>query len=290
MYDELNYDITVLDLPNIIYAHPKEKGSNPTVVSHPFLRPLLTKLAKARPKWKLVGVGFDVRVEGPSWVRSFRIFDGNMELGTLMKSYNYSTSSDCYAIDNMRMAAARQRGSTTTTKDANKAFKVITKNFYGKTPEEMIKDAKERASGHVQMNVRSRTNRYTGIIGNIRDGLLAYAEANWDGFLEFAKQAGNVGMTNLDQYDEAKEDYQHGAALALAYNGGETTIVVLRGSEYIINGPDGYKILTHEDLTLWEKRAIGMLKLSDTGVFLPPFGVKSGEGEMCILPEVKEAK
>lgn len=289
MYDELNYDITVLDLPNIIYAHPKGKGSNPTVASHPFLRPLLTKLAKARPKWKLVGVTFDPRADGHNWARSFRIFDGNMELGTVHKSYNYSTSSDCYAIDNARMSAARQRGSSTTTKDANKAFKIITKNFYGKTPEEMVKEARERANAQVQINSRSRDHNYMGIVVNLRNGLLAYAEANWDAFRQFAEENKGIGTLNIDRYHEAKADSEQGAILADAWNAGTTSVVVLRGSEYIVNGPDGYKVLTHDDLTPWEKRAIGMLKLADVGMFLPPFGVKSGEGEMCVLPEPKEA-
>lgn len=288
MYDELNYDITVLDLPNIIYAH--KKGDANPVVSHPFLRPLLTKLAKARPKWKLIGVGYNTRPDGPHWAHAFRIMEGNVELGILRKDYNYSTSSDCYSIDNTRMAAARQRGSTTMTKDANKAFKIITKNFYGKTPEEMVKEARERANAQVQMNSRSRDLNYMGIVANLRNGLLAYAEANWDAFRQFAEENKGIGMLNIDRYHEAKADNEQGAILADAWNAGTTSVVVLRGSEYIINGPDGYKVLTHDDLTPWEKRAIGMLKLADVGVFLPPFGVKSGEGEMCVLPEVKEAK
>lgn len=287
MYDELNYDITVLDLPNIIYAH--KKGEAKPVVSHPFLRPLLIKLAKARPKWKLVGDRLNAREDGLNWASMFRIMEGNVELGTLRKDFNYSTSADCYSIDNTRMAAARVRGSLTTTKDANKAFKIITKNFYAKTPEEMVADAKERASGQVQLNIRIRSSRYSGILGNLREGMIAYTEANWDAFVAFAKQSNTVGMANIDQYREAKGDHEDAGVLASAYNGGETSIVVLRGSDYIINGPDGYKVLTHEDLTPHMKRAIGMLKLVDTGTFIPSFGVKSGEGEMCVLPEPKEA-
>ncbi len=286
MYDDINFDITTLDLPNIVYAH--KKGNVMQMVSHPFIRPLLIKLAKARPKWRLVGTSFNTRPEEPHWASSFRVFEGNVELGVVSKSYSYSTSSDCFSIDNPRMAAARQRGSSTMTKDMTKAFKIITSKFYSKTPEEMLKEARERASGQVQMNVRSRDHNYRGIVGNLRDGMLAYAEANWDAFVEFAKQSKNVGTLNLDRYHEAKADNAQGAILADAWNAGTASVVVLRGSEYIINGPDGYKILAHDDLTPWEKRAIGMLKLADTGVFIPPFGVKSGEGEMCILPEVKE--
>ncbi len=104
MYNELEYDLVELDLPNIIYAHRKGGASRVKTETHPFLAPLLVKLAKARPKWKLVGTNYNVRPDNVVWANAFTVFEGNEELGTVRKDYNHGTGSDCFAIDNKRMA------------------------------------------------------------------------------------------------------------------------------------------------------------------------------------------
>jgi hypothetical protein len=287
MYNEIEYDLVELGLPNIVYAHRKMQQT-PMVV-HPFLWPLLTKLAKARPKWRLIGERYAMRDEGPHWAHSFRVFEGNEELGIVRKEYNYSTNADCFSIDNPRMAAARQRGSSTMTKDATKAFKIITSKFHGKTPEERIRAARERAYGHVSANVRNRQNGYSGIVGNLRKGMLAFAEANWEAFAAFAADHGGIGMANLDQYHEAKEDAAVAETLQAAWGSDKGDLVLLRGSDYIIQNKDGFKIVSGDELTPHLKRGIGILKLAEVGTYAPTFGVKTADDEMYVLPEPEEA-
>jgi hypothetical protein len=286
MYNELEYNLVELDLPNIVYAH--RKGVTAQMVSHPFLRPLLTKLAKARPKWRLVGVRYAIRDDGPHWATTFKVMEGNVELGEVSKDYNHSAGCDSFSIDNPRMAAVRQRGYKTMTKDVAKAFKIITSKFHGKTPEETIRDARERAYNIVSANARGLSNRHSGIVGNLRNGLLAFAEANWDAFKEFAAQDGSIGMANIDQYHEAKEDAATADMLQLAWSHEQGDLVVLRGSDYIVKNKDGYKVISSEDLTPHLKRSIGILKLAEAGTYVFPFGVKTAPDEMFLLPEQKE--
>jgi len=160
MYNELEYDLVELDLPNIIYAHRKGEASKVKTETHPFLVPLLVKLAKARPKWKLVGTRYNVRPDNVVWANAFTVFEGNEELGTVRKDYNHGTGSDCFAIDNKRMADKRQRGSATTTKDVKKAFKTITREFHGLTTEELLRDARGAANIGVSAVERDRRNTY----------------------------------------------------------------------------------------------------------------------------------
>lgn len=287
MYNEIEYDLVELGLPNIVYAHRKMQQT-PMVV-HPFLWPLLTKLAKARPKWRLIGERYAMRDEGPHWAHSFRVFEGNEELGIVRKEYNYSTNADCFSIDNPRMAAARQRGSSTMTKDAAKAFKTIISKFHGKTPEERIRAARERAYGHISANVRNGQNRYSGVVGNLRKGMQAFVEANWDMFREFAAQNGTIGMANLDQYHEAKESDAVANTLQTAWGSDKGDIVILRGSDYIIKNKDGFKVVSGDELTPHLKRGIGILKLAEVGTYAPTFGVKTADDEMYVLPEPEEA-
>jgi hypothetical protein len=214
--------------------------------------------------------------------------EGNVELGEVSKDYNHSSGCDSFSIDNPRMAAVRQRGYKTMTKDVAKAFKIITSKFHGKTPEETIRDARERAYNIVSANARGLSNRHSGIVGNLRNGLLAFAEANWDAFKKFAAQDGSIGMANIDQYHEAKEDAATADMLQLAWSHEQGDLVVLRGSDYIVKNKDGYKVISSEDLTPHLKRSIGILKLAEAGTYVFPFGVKTAPDEMFLLPEQKE--
>lgn len=285
MYNEVTHDFIPLELPNIVYA--SKKGITLTLVSHPFLQPLLIKLAKARPKWRLIGTGFQMRDEGPQWVNRFTVFEGNAELGTIKRDYSVGLGQDVFSIDNTRMSNKRQRGSSTTTKDVNKAFKIVTKEFYGKTPEELLKEAKQGLASKIYHNVRSRHTHHEALVENMQPGLLAFAVANWDKFKDFVMAEGLVAAVNIDRYHESKEDHDAARALQAASVGDTPTgmTVVLRGSEYLIGQGGEYKILSNDELTPHMKRCIGMLKLAESSTFIPGMGVRGDGDTMFIMPE-----
>lgn len=297
MYNELEYDLVELDLPNIIYAHRKGEASKVKTETHPFLVPLLVKLAKARPKWKLVGTRYNVRPDNVVWANAFTVFEGNEELGTIKKDYNHGTGSDCFAIDNKRMADKRQRGSATTTKDVKKAFKTITREFHGLTTEELLREARGAANLHVANTERDRRNTYQLRISAMREAALAFALDNWDAFTPFAREQGVPGIM-LDTFHEAKEQNDEAQRLNLAHSahnaGGSDglagMLVVLRGNDYIIQRGGKTLMLTQDQLTSHMRRCIGMLKLTEKGTFVPDIGIKTGEDQMFIMPETKETE
>ena len=124
---------------------------------------------------------------------------------------------------------------------------------------------------------------------------LDFALDHWDAFAPFAREHGVAGIM-LDTFHEAKEQNEEGQRLARAHsahNRGKSSditgmLVVLRGSEYIIQRGSETLILTHEQLTPHMRRCIGMLKLTDRGTFVPDIGVKCAEDQMFIMPEQKE--
>lgn len=288
MYNEIEYDLAVLDLPNIVYAH--KKGQAVPMVAHPFMRPLLIKLAKARPKWTLVGTRYNVRGDNEAnWAHSFTVFDGNDELGTVSKSYNYGTSTDVFAIDNKRLSDKRQRGSATTTKDTNKAFKIITREFHGKTTEELVREASSTVFTVISSVSNTARNEYQNRVSRMSEACLSFATENWEQFAPFAREKG-VGGVTLDTFHEAKQGYDDTMQLARAADSREGMLVILRGNDYIIRRGEETSILSNEQLTPHMKRCIGMLKLADKGAFIPGMGVKGNAEAMYIMPEPKETK
>ena len=53
MYNEFTHDLQPLERPNIVFAN-KHGDPHLVRVTHPFLQPLIFKLAKAKPNWKLL--------------------------------------------------------------------------------------------------------------------------------------------------------------------------------------------------------------------------------------------
>jgi hypothetical protein len=211
-------------------------------------------------------------------------------LGTIKKDYNHGTGSDCFAIDNKRMSDKRQRGNATTTKDVNKAFKIITREFHAKTTEEALREARETVRSRVTATAQKRSSTYQYKVYEMQDAAFEFAVANWEAFAPFARDYGVFGTT-LDTFHESRDAHREGEALKRAYAGEEGSagmLVVLRGSDYIVQHGSQTTILTQDQLTPYMKRCIGMLKLAEKGTFIPGMGVKAAPDTVFIMPEQKE--
>lgn len=285
MYNEIDHDLEQLDLPNIIYAHTKGKRVAKTITTHPFLRPLLIKMAKAKPNWKLIGTQAILKQDDTAWASHFVVYEGNTQLGYVKKDHSYTHSCDVFSIDNPRMSAKRMRGYTTSTKDMNKAFKIILKEFRGKSVSELAEEAVSLCSAAAHNAVRERHMLYSAIFHSMKSAFVCFAETNWAQFEEFVKETEPMQQPNTTKYHEVKQEKEEADRLDEAMQGGYGMVVVLRGSEYIVHEGDNIRVLTNDELTPHMKRAIGMLKLAPKGTFIPDMGVKAADTNLYVLPE-----
>lgn len=286
MYNEIDHDLQPLDLPNIMYACAKGKRVAKTITTHPFLRPLLIKLAKAKPNWKLFGTQVILKHDDTAWAAKFIVYDGNTELGHISKDHSYAHSCDVFSIDNQRMAARRMRGYSTTTKDMNKAFKIILKEFRGKNVAELTGEAISSCNDVIHNVVRERNIVLGATYHALKESCLRFAEANWEKFEAFVKETQPEQQIHTDKYHELKHEMEEAAKLDRAKESGQGMVVVLRDSEYIVYEGDNIRVLTNDELTPHMKRTIGMLKLATKGTFIPDMGVKAGDKIMYVMPEV----
>lgn len=288
MIDELNYDYTPIGMPNVLVQEKKTAEKVATVV-HPFMAPLIMRLAKVRPKWKIVAVTRNVRSigGGEAWyAHRFYVYEGKEELGLIQmeaKGDGYG-----YAFDCPRLAASRQRGHITITSNANKAFKLIIKNFGGKTPTEILAEGEKAARDAVHMVAGQKRSRFQYTANAINPQLLGFVRVNYDAFREFAK-ANNVSLSAMDQFLEHYQDYED--TLKIAEKCDDGYIVVLHGSDYLVKDKDGaVSLWTSDALSPHLKRCVGMLKLADVGQHIPGMGVRGSETALYVVPEPKEAK
>ena len=280
MIDEFKYQYVPIGLPNVVQEY--ERDAQPAMGLHvdEFLWALIGRLAKVRPNWRFVSRGKHYNDR----VTRFVIYEGHEELGWVRKAWS-GNHGDRYEYDCRRMNDARQRGYATATKNVSKAFKDITKSFGAKTIMELLEDARGSAFSSVATTVNRSIQEYTNYVSSLRNPALSFALENWDSFKKYATAHG-TNTTVLDNFHEVEAMQIQAEKLSDSRKNGKHTIVMLRGSDYIMQRDDGeVKVVQSDDLTPHMKRAIGMLKLAEDGTFIPGMGVRGNENAFYILDE-----
>ena len=280
MIDEFKYQYVPIVLPNVMREY--ERGVEPptNITAHPFLWELIGRLAKARPNWKFVSRGMIV----DNSVKHFTIYEGHEELGWVRKAWD-GNRGDYYEYDCRRLNNVRQRGHATGTKNVSKAFKDITKSFGTKTIMELLEDARKSAFSATAAAVNRSVQEYTNYVSSLRNPALTFALENWEAFKKFAL-ANGTNANVLDNFHEVEAMQIQAEKLSDSRKNGKHTMVMLRGSDYIMQRDDGeVKIVQSDDLTPHMKRAIGMLKLAEDGTFIPEMGVRGNQNAFYILDE-----
>ena len=126
---------------------------------------------------------------------------------------------------------------------------------------------------------------YTNYVSSLRSPALSFALENWETFKKHAAAHG-TNATVLDNFHEVEAMQIQAEKLSDSRKNGKHTIVMLRGSDYIMQRDDGeVKVVQSDDLTPHMKRAIGMLKLAEDGTFIPGMGVRGNANAFYILDE-----
>lgn len=282
MINEMTHDYPSIGLPNVVFGVKKGDQLQPTVV-HPFMDGLIVKLAKARPKWKLVGEQRAVRSDGPWWAHKFRVFEGNEELGVIDRGWQ--GGNDVFEFDNARLAAGRQRGYISRTKDMSKAFKAIIKSFGTKTVDERMASAIAMARERTSNIFGRKRSLFLTNSNELAGSTRLFLRKNYEAFAAFAKANGAPGIA-VDNFPEVHQAYVDTLHIADVSQAGQGSVVLLNGSEYVVRTADGNKaILTSDELTPHMKRCIGMLKLVNVEQHVANVGVRVADDVMFIMPE-----
>lgn len=282
MIDEFKYKYVPLGLPNVVQEYDRAATFLKDLTVDAFMWELIGRLAKARPNWKFVARHTMPPVHNT--VKRFTIYEGHEELGWVRKSWS-GTRGDHYEYDCRRMHDARQRGYATASKNVSKAFKDITKSFGAKTIMELLQDARGSAFTSAAAAVNRSVQEYTNYVSSLRSPALSFALENWEAFKQHAAAHG-TNATVLDSFHEVEAMHIQAEKLSDSRKNGKHTIVMLRGSDYIMQRDDGeVKVVQSDDLTPHMKRALGMLKLAEDGTFIPGMGVRGKQNAFYILDE-----
>lgn len=282
--NDIENDYIGLELPNILLEVPRSRpptaSSADTTVS-PFMFPLIKRLAEARPKWKFVAYVHRRYPQGGGMynVANFDVYEGNTCLGRVWKGY--SARGNVVCIDNDRMSDARQRGPHTATTDMNKAFKLVVKNFRGRSLNEMVKEAVGVTTSTVHTLAYSYQSSFDRKFANMNDFLVSYAMNNWDHMKQEAIGAG-IGPASLDGLEEAYASRKATKEICESLTNNKGATVLLRGDEYVVVINGAVSIFDTDHLPSHIKRSIGILKMVENDTHVEGHGVRTAKDEFFV--------
>jgi hypothetical protein len=227
------------------------------------------------------------RVNDSYWVTRFRIWEGNEELGKLEKTY--FQDGDAFMFDNVRLAAARQRGYGTRTKSESKAFKAIIKSFGAKTTTELLNAATDKARERVLYAYSNNRSRFQSAQQQLSDTMTLFVMDHHAAFAKFAEDRGIHGGV-VDEFPDRHQAFLDTRNIAQVSESGEGTIVMLHDSAYVVRVKDEMSILTNAELTPHLRRCIGMLKLVAPNQYIANVGVRASDDVLFVVPEQKDGE
>jgi len=285
--NEIENDYIPLGMPNILFENRKNVTNNTEVTTanttiHPFMLPLMRRLAQARPQWKFVTSRRSLAHVSDTTtfnVTSFDVYEGSAKLGRIWKTYE--NRGDVISINNERMEGNRQRGSSTNTQDLKKAFKLITKNFHGPTVAEVVAETLGKANAVVSMLSTKHRREFDYKYQHLSNFLEDYTMNNWEHIKQLAIDAGVSPMT-LDVMAEAYEAKLATHEIANAVTNGSGATVMLRGDEYIVVINGVTSIFDTDHLPSHIKRSLGILKMVENHTYIEGHGARVDKDKFFI--------
>jgi hypothetical protein len=287
--NELTNDYIPLDVPNTTYEQPKAEGTLPTTV-HPFLVPILTKLAKAKPNWKFVGTRRAFAFASDStkrWANNFMVYENGQHLGSLWRDYN--NAGDTIGINCERLDNKRLRGRATFTKDTVKAFKLVIGNFGLPTPEELVVEGRSKANS-VVATCFSRSFHSSRSTMNVVEGVVFDFVSEQKAELAAFAGAANlpIGATLLSDMWDARAKHGEIVYINRCWADHTATLVIRYDDGYLLQSTstDNAPVtkVTSEQLTPETRTALGMLKLVEVGKYIAGMGVRVSVDTFVVVP------
>jgi len=285
--NDIKNNYKTLEMPNILFEEDKNEtipiiaATDPSIQTHPFMLPLVKRIARARPQWTLVAGRNNLTTTSLGYYcASFNIYEGKTHLGRIYKGYG-RLGDNAFTIDNDRLNAERKRGANTSTKDAAKAFKMVIKSFHGQTIDEAFREAHSEAGTLVASLYNNSHGKFLRKYNNLNDLMVSYVMENWDHMQQVAINAG-VSPTALEGMQDAYDAYTTTKAIRAAWNNSEGVTVLIRGDDYIVDSPTGKHILDGDKLPVNIKRSLGILKMVEINTYVADHGVRVGKDKVFV--------
>ena len=285
MWDDIDYDFTALELPNLGWAKSKTDPPNVPVSLCATLAPLAHAAAKKFPNWKFVGCGAFRGVSNRMYIDALNVYEGRERLGTLGFVMHPAIK---FVIDNKRIKKTRKLSGGAKTGDVKKALKLMTEYFCAQTSGEKSLEASEKLSKAMSSSQHSIAQGYSMALDICLKALGAYVHENFEAVSAAAIAAGApAGAVN--NIPSLKEDLDTVNTIYDASSKKRGRFVTLDGSDYITrqrthpHDDPNLKTYSSDTLPAAIKLKIGLLKLIEDNHYMKDVGYRLDAANFYVL-------
>ena len=256
----------------------------------PILERVALRLVKRNPKWKLVVDGWPVNTDGKRRVKKFWVYQDSERLGWVAVGHNYTTNGPSITFDSPTLSMTRERKQYNETSSEDTAVRVIEKNFFAKSLEQVLLEQIGVAKGVIEEFTGNKQRTLRGLREDINPSILSYVWANIDTLR--GELVANYGATDrlIDDTLAAQEALENITPISKAIrseHGWVAHMVLIREGTYYTYefGAELPPIVSYTTDTLPPniKGKLGMLKLVEAKNLITGIGARINENTYVVL-------
>ena len=284
-YNKNTY-VKIDNFSNVVNEIPSHKargeGNQSTIYKE--LWELIYKLALHHPEWQFVGEDSWYDMSKDAFVvKRLRIYEGE----DLMGSVSIETWREPkFEIRNQRINAVMAKRNHKSTKDVNKAIKIVEEFFKSKTLTERVNEAVNAVGGAVSSKAWTATREFNTVMEKLSPVLATYITSNMD-TLRPTLQAYGAPPAALDMLTEKNENRKVMETLNRSRQNSTGTTVLLHGDKYVLmrdTNPLVPEVVTAAQLSDGMRCKLGVLKVVDDEAVIESIGMRINPTMFYLLP------
>ena len=248
---------------------------------HPFIEPLLYKVAESNPHWTLEQDHYNW-LNGKMVAADFKVINTATKevLGDLGVDVRRSPSGreSVFSIHNERIQSKRDRGHSYKTAKLKDALKTIRKEFYPRTVKERVHTGLEQAQWYIAHALRSSQQELEDVKNSLgKVALSVVRRAHWDVFMQVLTEVAPELAKKATDLDELIEQHNQMEAIHNNYSSKKLLTVIIDGDKYTVVDNADVRTYTSDDLPEQVKQQVGLLKLVEEKEVVAGVGLRVGE-------------
>lgn len=274
---EYDPNLTFVGQPNVFVD-----VKNPVNHVNKSLYIALNNLVLTRPQWRFKIVDCIRLNNAETLATDIKIYEDGEYLGSV--GIAYKGRSYKLQVTNDRINAKRERGRGYHTDDPAKAELRIRKTFFRLAKDERLSKARDLASGVIGREHSSKSYEFRQANENVFADSKKFAANN----LEMYLAAHPSRVQYLEKYKRDKAEYSVVARVQKCFDSKEAALVVLDGTQYLVQIKDATNVYTDETLPYDMRMKLGMLKLVEDKQMISDVGCRVDQFTYVLVPESQE--
>lgn len=271
---------------NVVNEIPKAKLEAGGVSHlHGLLDQLVYKLALKHPEWQFVG-------EGTNWynvskkcyeAKRLRIYEGADEIGHILID---TWREPKFEIRNKRINAAMTKRNHKSTRDVDKAVKIVEQFFKPKTMVERVNEGRSKVSSAVSNKNWIAAREFSAVMDKLAPALATYVSLHMAEVRPILEAYG-APASALDMLMEKNETRKLTANVSDIRDKNTGTTVLLHGDRYILMpdaDPDNVQTITASQLSDDMRGKLGVLKVVNDNDAIESIGMRIDSTTFYLLP------